>query len=1149
MSSPWLYHGLSRLEAETLLVDSRKSGAFLLRESETVPGSYVLSLARGEGHVHHYRIMRHPSNNRFFIQAVMGMKQTFFDSLEDLVAYYKGPNTGLACPLVHAIAKCEEEDEDTDDDNESETDECVGVTKMAKFFQMSFASLKVQEKTRVDSPFFDYLTRYVNDGIVKDVESMKTEKKAPNFKEMLKVAGKELETSLNAFRRRVKAMQSFFDHCTGGGGSDRNTETDGLAQSLMECSLAVSALEKKSESLLKDTVEMMTPTPAPEDVTPFQLTSERQAPMPAPPSLPMQTFEVSVIYAASLGRSKLLLHVNVVEGKLIVTKAGKADPSNVFAHNQIIQLIKSRSNNTKLGIRFDKSRRDFHFEDTKRREVFCQLIQQMRNMHSENEEVDSLSIFIGSWNMGDAEPSNILSWLKCSGSGKALDPTLSCLPHDIYAIGTQETSMSEKEWIAKIKSSLKICVSVDFKQVAVATLWGIRLVVLTKSDHINKISHVQQSSVKTGIAGALGNKGAVGISFFFNGASLCFVNSHLTSGNEKCHRRNSNYYDILRGLQLGQATKKSVFDLSHRFHHLFWFGDLNYRVECGSFEEVLGYISRRDYKGLLEHDQLLKEQKRGKAFDSFDEEEIGFQPTYRYARGTRQKYDYRKMKKTYVRINLPSYCDRVLWKSYPETSITNTSYGCTDDIMTSDHSPVFATFTVGAVTQYTPDGLSSSATQKDLEFRVDRIAAMIQTSSASPFYLEIHSTCINEPIRSKNSLSQPQRAGRYFMTQYRRDESNGVKYSSPVWGADDFEQKIYPIISAKEYLEQQHLLIAVKSAEGDESYGECVISLKQLLSDSWNFFESQLSHRGVHTGMIRGDMKTVTEGAKETIRPRSSYELIQNFISDDHDHDNDEGPEETSPPTSRFPTRKPVTTPPRSRSVRVSKGMRAKSVADDVDLMISTDAVGPPPPTPARRPDASSSSSDRKRREVPIPLGHEQTSFDVTDDPPVPPLPSKERTIPRYRSPAPPLPPEPYSASNNVASSGRRSPAVAGSLASSTLSSSPHVQSGLAAAAAAKARAANTIVTSAGHSSPGKTSKHPPLRPKPKQSLSKQEIAVLGWLSRIDSGLEKYVPHLVRSGWDDPSFFDSLSDDDLFRAGITNAFHRRQIVQAIHGRI
>ena len=139
-------------------------------------------------------------------------------------------------------------------------------------------------------------------------------------------------------------------------------------------------------------------------------------------------------------------------------------------------------------------------------------------------------------------------------------------------------------------------------------------------------------------------------------------------------------------IALNAAASKSV------VRSTFFF--IVYPIVAFSSQEVLGYISRRDYKGLLEHDQLLKEQKRGKAFDSFgekinylllrrlaiinpltDEEEIGFQPTYRYARGTRQKYDYRKMKKTYVRINLPSYCDRVLWKSYPETSITNTSYG------------------------------------------------------------------------------------------------------------------------------------------------------------------------------------------------------------------------------------------------------------------------------------------------------------------------------------------------------------------------------------------------------------------------------------------------------------------------------------------
>ena len=41
-------------------------------------------------------------------------------------------------------------------------------------------------------------------------------------------------------------------------------------------------------------------------------------------------------------------------------------------------------------------------------------------------------------------------------------------------------------------------------QVAVCSLWSIRLVVFVNQDLKNMISHVQQSSVKTGIANALG---------------------------------------------------------------------------------------------------------------------------------------------------------------------------------------------------------------------------------------------------------------------------------------------------------------------------------------------------------------------------------------------------------------------------------------------------------------------------------------------------------------------------------------------------------------------------------------------------------------------------------------------------------------------
>lgn len=115
-------------------------------------------------------------------------------------------------------------------------------------------------------------------------------------------------------------------------------------------------------------------------------------------------------------------------------------------------------------------------------------------------------------------------------------------------------------------------------QIAIHTLWNIRIVVLAKPEHENRISHICTANVKTGIANTLGNKGAVGVSFMFNGTSFGFVNSHLTSGSEKKHRRNQNYMNILRFLTLGDK-KLSPFNITHRFTHLFWLGDLNYRVE------------------------------------------------------------------------------------------------------------------------------------------------------------------------------------------------------------------------------------------------------------------------------------------------------------------------------------------------------------------------------------------------------------------------------------------------------------------------------------------------------------------------------------------------------------------------------------------
>nr|3NR8_A Chain A, Phosphatidylinositol-3,4,5-trisphosphate 5-phosphatase 2 [Homo sapiens]3NR8_B Chain B, Phosphatidylinositol-3,4,5-trisphosphate 5-phosphatase 2 [Homo sapiens]4A9C_A Chain A, PHOSPHATIDYLINOSITOL-3,4,5-TRISPHOSPHATE 5-PHOSPHATASE 2 [Homo sapiens]4A9C_B Chain B, PHOSPHATIDYLINOSITOL-3,4,5-TRISPHOSPHATE 5-PHOSPHATASE 2 [Homo sapiens]6SQU_A Chain A, Phosphatidylinositol 3,4,5-trisphosphate 5-phosphatase 2 [Homo sapiens]6SQU_B Chain B, Phosphatidylinositol 3,4,5-trisphosphate 5-phosphat len=314
------------------------------------------------------------------------------------------------------------------------------------------------------------------------------------------------------------------------------------------------------------------------------------------------------------------------------------------------------------------------------------------------DEPDMISVFIGTWNMGSVPPpKNVTSWFTSKGLGKTLDEVTVTIPHDIYVFGTQENSVGDREWLDLLRGGLKELTDLDYRPIAMQSLWNIKVAVLVKPEHENRISHVSTSSVKTGIANTLGNKGAVGVSFMFNGTSFGFVNCHLTSGNEKTARRNQNYLDILRLLSLGDR-QLNAFDISLRFTHLFWFGDLNYRLDM-DIQEILNYISRKEFEPLLRVDQLNLEREKHKVFLRFSEEEISFPPTYRYERGSRDTYAWHKQKPTGVRTNVPSWCDRILWKSYPETHIICNSYGCTDDIVTSDHSPVFGTFEVGVTSQ------------------------------------------------------------------------------------------------------------------------------------------------------------------------------------------------------------------------------------------------------------------------------------------------------------------------------------------------------------------------------------------------------------------------------------------------------------------
>ncbi|NWI66219.1 SHIP2 phosphatase, partial [Todus mexicanus] len=492
----------------------------------------------------------------------------------------------------------------------------------------------------------------------------------------------------------------------------------------------------------------------------------------------------------------------------------------------------------------------------------------MKNKHSHQDEPDMISIFIGTWNMGSVPPpKNITSWFTSKGLGKTLDEVTVAIPHDIYVFGTQENSLGDKEWVDFLRAVLKDFTEVEYRPVAMQSLWNIKVVVLVKPEHENRISHVSTSSVKTGIANTLGNKGAVGVSFMFNGTSFGFVNCHLTSGNEKTARRNQNYLDILRLLSLGDKQLSS-FDISLRFTHLFWFGDLNYRLDM-DIQEILNYISRKELEPLLKVDQLNLEKEKHKVFLRFGEEEITFPPTYRYERGSRDTYVWHKQKPTGVRTNVPSWCDRILWKSYPETHVNCNAYGCTDDIVTSDHSPVFGSFEVGVTSQFvSKKGLSKSSEQAYIEF--ESIEAIVKTASRTKFFIEFYSTCLEGEDRGGN----PERAHQSPERLRGNDSqsSDNINFLKVQWSSRQLPT-LKPILSEIEYLQDQHLLLTVKSLDGYESYGECVIALKSMIGSTAQQFLTFLSHRGEETGNIRGSMKVRVPAERLGTRERL-YEWI-----------------------------------------------------------------------------------------------------------------------------------------------------------------------------------------------------------------------------------------------------------------------------------
>ena len=878
-NAPWYHTNLSRSRAEEMLVQAEKNGAFIVRASESINGAYVLSEFYNN-RVHHYRIL--PSDEGYFIECPGSTSLQYFEWLRDLVDFYGKPKRGLVCELTYAVEL--DDDDDDDDDAESST-----LESNVKFFNaLSNRIHQSNPDQELEKQFREYFSRH----LLTDSRKFIFDEKPEMFYRLFENDISNVFSSIDILQKRLLYAHELLSLALGS-----NDESNSLSK------ISLISSQKDflfTNSVLLNTTELISKTVSTADKVFKQLSAESlsqdiykiskndPSSIISDPNvdLGIDVFEV----LSGIKLSKTTIQVNTSEGNFVIQRSSNKQKLLCV---DLIQLIKNQNQPLCLTIVHKQGENiNLSFQTLHLRERFCDVIMVMMNKHNFNLAKESISLFTGTWNMGEATlPDTIESWLIGKGTGMNLQG-YERKKYDLYLIGVQENTLllriQSTDWPSKMRNIISSMNKIDYKIIAFEHFWHIGLVAIIKADLHKRVSNIQQTNVKTGlgkinVGTIVGNKGAVGISFCIDKTSFLFINCHLTSGHEqkRLEKRRANYRDIMKNLIF-----KSTFphcDVTNQFNYVFFMGDLNYRLDL-DFETILERISESDFDYLKQFDQLRTEICKNNAFYAFDEAPIRFAPTYRYARGSRTSYHIVKKKPGKNRINVPSYCDRILFKSYPNSPLLATSYGCTDDLFTSDHSPVYATFLLAIQTPLISKYSSSTANlNPSISIRFEEFEAFItRTNPHEMFYIQCFGNCF-EGIRRSKQCSTVNEVNR---------KSNDVIAK---WTPSELQELIISVNNDQDFLMQQSIFIQVKCSGGDDdTFGEALISLGEFLDISTQKFSKTLTYQTYPVGRITGKLiigdptqnyNNINESKLETFRRIDIvYSSGREHFSEDLDH-------------------------------------------------------------------------------------------------------------------------------------------------------------------------------------------------------------------------------------------------------------------------
>eukprot|EP01104_Vermistella_antarctica_P013753 TRINITY_DN420_c6_g1_i1.p1 TRINITY_DN420_c6_g1~~TRINITY_DN420_c6_g1_i1.p1 ORF type:complete len:1210 (+),score=194.17 TRINITY_DN420_c6_g1_i1:468-3632(+) len=418
-------------------------------------------------------------------------------------------------------------------------------------------------------------------------------------------------------------------------------------------------------------------------------------------------------------------------------------------------------------------------------------------------------VFVGTWNVGSAEPSDLTPWTEKTLKDlklKNMNWTHKVIHKDfsdtqgafsLLAFGGQEAEFKQKSasdcqehWITSLQTAL----GPGYLLVAAHSLLEMRLAVFCANRVIPCITNVKADNVATGIGNFVGNKGGVCISFQFFETTVAFITSHLAAHQTKVETRNNDYRQILSNL----GNSQTAADIEHSFDHVFWCGDLNYRINT-DVDTCREKIDEKDWAFLYEHDQLhIERDINENCFVGYEEQPIDFPPTYRYHRGSRAY--------TEVPVRVPSWCDRVMVRSLPGVKdlLHPVAYRCHDDIMTSDHSPVSA--------------------QYELDIIVSPSPGESDESQAVIFALGNVALTLNDDVK----LSAPWRLKLQFISKFIEGSPLSHGTDGLTWLNSRIPQ-LKSFVNHPNYLAFRHISVIVKDTKNFQNVGMCVLPMGQEL--------------------------------------------------------------------------------------------------------------------------------------------------------------------------------------------------------------------------------------------------------------------------------------------------------------------------------